>query len=121
MTTKMIRQILFCILVLTATAKLGYVQGRQQMHPQPQINASSEVFAAFLVAYEADRKWWKDKSVDLNPREFIARHWAVHVSQEQPDRVSVLFLPASSAIRGGGVEYVVDIKKLQIIDVIFER
>lgn len=80
MITPTIRVIILGLLLLTTSDELAYGQGAGDVKKNNQtFSAPSDIFAAFLVAYEEHRKWWKSNSVDLNPRELTARHWAIHL------------------------------------------
>ncbi|GEM_PF-2824579 len=88
---------------------------------QPGGLMPSATFAALVAAYEEHARYWNSKGMALTPRELPARSWGVRYSQPSPDRLSVLFLPESSSMRGGGVEYIVDLRTLQIVGRNFER
>ena len=88
---------------------------------QPGGMMPAAVFAGLIAAYEEHARYWNSKGVTLTPRELPARSWGVQYSQPSPDRLSVLFLPESSSMRGGGVEYIVDLRTLQIVGRNFER
>jgi len=85
------------------------------------IQMSSEQLAATMVAYEEHRLWWKERGVELTPKELLKRHWAILVSQVDAKTVVIRFLPASSNIRGGAVSYKVDLTGLNVIERDFER
>src|ERR1051326_9217319 len=88
---------------------------------QPGGMMPASVFAGLVAAYEEHARWWSGKGVNLTPHELPARSWGVRYSQPGPDRLSVLFLPQSPSVAGGGVEYIVDLRTLQIVGRNFER
>ena len=99
-------------------------------NPQPIVDsaalgrpilASSDLLAAFLVAYDAQHEAWKAKGVQLTPRELIARHYSVQISREGSEQVVVSFAPSSPSVSGGGVTYHVDTRTLKVVGKSFER
>lgn len=83
--------------------------------------APSDLFAAFLVAYDAQRASWQARGVQLSPRELIARHYAIHIARDGDRRVAVMFAPKSPFVSGGGVTYFVDTEALKVVGKKIER
>lgn len=95
-----------------------------------QVERPSDLFAAFLVAYEADRLWFKEeKQVDLTPEEFTRRHDRVFITRLEDGRFDIQMGP--EALEGGngrpvrlvnpGRRYIIDAKSLRLIDAFFDR
>jgi len=80
----------------------------------------SEMFAAFLVAYEAHQACWKTQGINLTPQELVVRHYAIHCMYDGANHIRVLFLPESFEVRGGGIAYVVDRKTMKVIERVAE-
>lgn len=95
-----------------------------------QLERASDVFAAFIIAYEADRLWFKEnKGVDLTPGEFVRRHDRVLITRLADERFEIQMGP--EPMEGGegrpvrvvnpGRRYIVDAKSLQLIEAFFDR
>jgi len=94
------------------------------------VERPSDLFAAFLVAYEADRDWFKEeKQVDLTPEEFTRRHDRVFITRLEDGRFDIQMGPET--LEGGdgkpvrlvnpGRRYIVDAKSLRLVDAFFDR
>jgi hypothetical protein len=95
-----------------------------------QLERPSDLFAAFLVAYEADRLWFKqEKQIDLTPEEFTRRHDRVFITRLEDGRFDIQMGPEALEGNGGtpvrlvnpGRRYIIDAKSLRIIDAFFDR
>lgn len=85
------------------------------------IFARSDLFGAFVVAYEQQQKRWRGLGVELTPQEFVKRHWAVHCAREGSDRFAVTFTPASPLISDGAVIHMVDRHSLKVVETKLDR
>jgi hypothetical protein len=101
-------------------------------HPEQveHLERSSDFFAAFLVAYEADRAWFKESAkVDLDPKEFVRRHKDVFISKLSDGTFEVHMGPESvqhdqrglPRIVGPGRRYIVDGTTFQLREGSFDR
>lgn len=90
----------------------------------------SDLFAAFLVAYEADRAWFKEeKQVDLTPEEFTRRHDRVFITRLEDGRFDIQMGPEALEGEDGkpvrlvnpGRRYIVDAKSMRLLDAFFDR
>jgi hypothetical protein len=95
-----------------------------------QLELASDLIAALLVAYEADRKWFKEeRQVDLSPEEFTKRHDRVFITRLDDGRFDIQMGP--EAVEGGkgrpvrlvnpGRRYIIEGKSLQLLDAFFDR
>ncbi len=81
---------------------------------------SSTCVAGFAVALDAHREWSKTQGIVLTATELTRRHWAVHLV-EDGSTLTVRFLPESTNVRGGGVAYRIDLKRMEVVGQDFER
>ena len=84
------------------------------------IFVSSDLFAGFLVALEAQKEYWRSQGVDLTPRELIARHGKIGCQRDEAGMIQVTFYPVR-VVLGGDVTYIVDPKELKIVKRRFGR
>lgn len=95
-----------------------------------QVELPSDLLAAFLVAYEADRSWFRaEKQVDLTPEEFTKRHDRVLITRLEDGKLDIQMGPET--LEGGsgkpvrlvnpGRRYIIDAKSLRLLDAFFDR
>ena len=85
-----------------------------------KVYVSSELFASFLVAFEAQKEYWRERGVELTPRELTLRHQTIGCQRDESGLVDVTFYPDHPML-GGGVRYYVDPKELKIVKRRFGR
>ncbi len=122
----MIRKLSCILLVISCATQMGSVLGGDQKSQTADllskaIFAPSDLLAGFLVAFQAQQKWWADKGVNLTPRELMTRHYAVHCSRNSKGQLVTSFFPPSPYTAGGEVTYYVDQESLEVAEVRFER
>jgi hypothetical protein len=95
-----------------------------------QLERTSDLFAAVIAAYQADREWFKkEKGVELTPAEFVRRHDRVLVTRLSNGRIEVQMGPEavvegprkSVRVITPGRRYVIDAKSLEVIEGFFDR
>jgi hypothetical protein len=81
---------------------------------------SSELYAGFLVALDAQKELWRSKGVELTPRELTARHGKIGCRRDEAGMIQVTFYPLGD-VAGGDVTYIVDPNGLKIVKTVFGR
>ena len=108
----------------------GYDPAEAYPSAVDQVQRPSDFFAAFIAAYEADRRWFKEeKGIDLTPTEFVRRHDRVLVSRLSNGQFDIQMGP-ESVIEGPGKtvqlvnpgrRYVIDHKSLEVVEGFLDR
>lgn len=122
MTIRKVRVLLLVILVLAILPELAAHQEQRSVPPTDEtISGSSDLFAAFLVAFKEHQEWWRSQTVQLTPKELTERHYAVRCMRKDAGRIIVRFFPQSPDQFGGSTVYIVDRGTLKVIERSFER
>jgi hypothetical protein len=95
-----------------------------------QVTLASNLVAAILVAYEADRgRFEEHQQIDLTPQEFTKRHEHVFITRLDDGAFDVHMGPEVREQRPGipiprlepGRRYIIDAKSLRVVDAFFDR
>lgn len=127
--------VLFALAVSTASRAEedpGKAYDPPESYPEvvEQLERPSDLLAAVIAAYQADREWFKkEKGVELTPAEFARRHNRVLVTRLSNGQIEVQMGPEavvegprkSVRVISPGRRYVVDAKSLEVIEGFFDR
>ena len=106
------------VAILSAMLTAAFVVTEAQPIRKPatdRILGDSELFAGFLVAFEAHKAYWKGKGIDISPAELIKRHTRIACVKDEEGYIVVTFFPEQLLQAGGDVSYFVDSRVLKVV------